>query len=80
MSSNSPNYHAYLLRLWREHANAPWRVSLQSAETRERHHFADLTSLVDFLEAQMEQSWRGEQLPDGGNQLSSATENLTDPR
>ncbi|MCA9999163.1 MAG: hypothetical protein KDE56_25540 [Anaerolineales bacterium] len=80
MSSKSPNYHAYLLRLWRDHANAPWRVSLQSADTRERRHFADLANLLAYLEEQVEQPWSGEQLPDGGNHLSSEAETLTDSR
>ena len=78
MSSNSPNYHAYLLRLWREHANAPWRVSLQSAETRERQYFANLADLVAHLETQTGQSWAGEFISDGGNPYSSATEDLID--
>lgn len=78
MSSNSPNYHAYLLRLWREHANGSWRVSLQSAETRERRHFANLADLVAHLETQMGQPGAGELIPDGGNPYSAITEDLTD--
>lgn len=46
-------YHAYLLRLWREHADSPWRISLQLSTTASgsstRLGFADLESLVDYL-------------------------------
>jgi hypothetical protein len=44
-----PNYHAYLLRLWREGEGAPWRASLQSADEAERIGFADLEQLVAYL-------------------------------
>jgi len=46
-------YHAYLLRLWREHPDSPWRISLQLSTTASgsstRLGFADLESLVDYL-------------------------------
>jgi hypothetical protein len=43
-----------LPRLWQASSNgkAVWRASLESAQTGERHGFADLASLVAFLEAQ----------------------------
>ncbi len=44
-----PDYRAYLLRLWRSGADAHWRASLQSVRTGERHVFADIESLLDFL-------------------------------
>ncbi|MCA9979415.1 MAG: hypothetical protein KDD89_01220 [Anaerolineales bacterium] len=43
------NYHAYLLRIWREDGGE-WRVSLQSTRTGERVGFADLHTAVYFVE------------------------------
>ena len=47
-------YQSYLLRLWRisNQGKAVWRASLESAQTGERRTFADLASLVAFLEEQ----------------------------
>jgi hypothetical protein len=48
--SNQPaDYHASLLRLWREHHGGPWRASLQDAESGERLGFADLERLFAHL-------------------------------
>jgi hypothetical protein len=44
-------YQAYLLRLWQERPQTPWRASLQDAVTGKRRGFADLQSLFDFLAA-----------------------------
>jgi hypothetical protein len=44
-----PEQRAYLLRLWRNSADTPWRASLNSVSTGERHMFADLVSLMAFL-------------------------------
>ena len=49
------DYHAYLLRLWRESPGGPWRALLQDAATGERHGFAGLIAVVRFLETQMEE-------------------------
>jgi hypothetical protein len=49
-------HRSYLLRVWRAgNGNAPeWRCSLEDTRTRERHGFADLASLLAFLEQQIE--------------------------
>ena len=39
----------YLLRLWREAAGAPWRLSLRQASEGVAIGFADLDDLVIFL-------------------------------
>jgi hypothetical protein len=39
----------YLLRLWREAAEAPWRLSLRQASDSQAIGFADLDDLVIFL-------------------------------
>jgi hypothetical protein len=45
----NPHYHSYLLRLWRDNANHPWRASLQCTVTQEKFVFADLIMLFAFL-------------------------------
>lgn len=51
---NAPVYHyqSYLVRLWRTGAGE-WRGSLQSAQSGERHLFADLDALFAFLLGQL---------------------------
>ena len=39
----------YLLSLWRETADAPWRAALRLAGSQERIGFADLEALALFL-------------------------------
>jgi hypothetical protein len=39
----------YALRLWREHAGAPWRAALRSADEAAPTMFADLEQLAIFL-------------------------------
>lgn len=43
------DYHASLLRLWREGERGPWRASLQDADSGERVGFADLERLFAYL-------------------------------
>jgi hypothetical protein len=45
-------YHSYLLRLWRNGPQQPWRASMQSTATGEFHHFAAIEHLFHFLQAQ----------------------------
>lgn len=49
------NYHAYLLRLWRESPSSSWRAMLQDVATGERHGFAGLVTLWSFLRAEIEE-------------------------
>lgn len=49
MASKQPDYHAYLLRLWRESGNLPWRAELVSPHTGAKHHFASWSQLMAFL-------------------------------
>jgi hypothetical protein len=46
---NNPDYHSYLLRLWRDRAQDPWRASLQSTATEQLLQFASLEALFAFL-------------------------------
>jgi hypothetical protein len=48
-----PTHHSFMLRLWREHADAPWRVTLIAvAQPDERRHFDTLEDCFTFLRAQ----------------------------
>lgn len=46
------HYESYLLRLWESDKAGEliWRASLESTHTGERHGFADLASLLAYLE------------------------------
>ena len=46
------NYTAYLVRLWQDSQQGPWRASAQSVQTGERVLFASLAELFAFLEGQ----------------------------
>ena len=48
----STNYHSYLLRIWRDGPQRPWRLSMHCAATDTLHYFADTNHLVAFLQAQ----------------------------
>lgn len=43
------NYHAFLIRLWRETDGQPWHAELQFPATNERHNFATPELLYNFL-------------------------------
>ena len=50
MRDPDPAHHqVYLLSLWRETADAPWRAALRQAGTAERIGFASLEALALFL-------------------------------
>ena len=51
-----PNQRSFLLRLWRDHAGAPWRTTLiDVAHASEARHFADLDALCAFLRVQADE-------------------------
>ena len=48
--SIQPDYHSYLLRLWRAQDDGyAWRASLEEVESGERRSFASLEALWDYL-------------------------------
>jgi hypothetical protein len=51
-------YLSYLLRMWQtsDGKETVWRASLQSPSSEERHGFASLEELTDFIKDQAEQS------------------------
>ncbi|MFZ0546948.1 MAG: hypothetical protein WAM60_15985 [Candidatus Promineifilaceae bacterium] len=54
MIEKDNNYHAYLLRLWRENEDSSWRVVLQDARTGQKISFTELDKLTAFLEDKIE--------------------------
>ena len=50
-----PDYQAYLLRLWREGTQTPWRASLQSTSTEAMYHFATVEALFAFLDGRLKE-------------------------
>jgi hypothetical protein len=50
MKPSTTEYHAWLLRLWRETPEAHWRIALETVPAGERHGFADLESLLAYLQ------------------------------
>lgn len=50
--TESPNYHAYLLRVWRENDHEPWRATLENPHTGERLAFAGADRLLAYLNQQ----------------------------
>ncbi|MFO7540649.1 MAG: hypothetical protein R6X32_21640 [Chloroflexota bacterium] len=52
LSGPQNNYQAYLLRLWRDDANTPWRASLQETHGSELVSFASVAQLIAFIEQQ----------------------------
>ncbi|GJM42373.1 MAG: hypothetical protein DHS20C20_26550 [Ardenticatenaceae bacterium] len=49
-------YQVYLLRLWRNRTDVPWRATLTSGEGSTQRHFATLEALLHFLENDVDQS------------------------
>ena len=48
-----PQAQSFLLRLWREHPDAPVRITIVPVnQPDERHHFATLDELCAFLRGQ----------------------------
>lgn len=58
VDSDNVRYFAFMLRLWQVCTNnqVVWRVSIEDPHTGERHGFADLDRLFEFLEDQTRSS------------------------
>ena len=49
-----PNQHSHLLRLWRDHAGAPWRATLiDTMQPEARRYFATPEACLVFLHGQI---------------------------
>ena len=51
--SADANYHAYLIRIWRDSRQAPWRASVTHAVTGEAHRFAAPEQAWAYLQAKL---------------------------
>ena len=66
-------YRAYLLRLWRDGVETPWRASVEFPDGTEPKHFASLVAFCAFLEQQTgEVLWQREPRPSGEQRSSDA--------
>lgn len=52
-NSSQPNYHAYLLRLWRADENGIWHATLQDPHTGQFLRFDSVESLYAYLQQQL---------------------------
>lgn len=57
-------YQSYLLRLWRDSANSPWRASLQSTATEQIYQFGDIGQMRGFLMARLGGEQEGLEIDD----------------
>jgi hypothetical protein len=55
-------YHAYLVRLWRDKPDVPWRVLVKEAQTARELHFVDLEQLFLFFHQEIDDSAEDEAL------------------
>jgi hypothetical protein len=55
MPAEEETYLAFLLRLRRESRAGPWRATLANPHTGERHNFARLEQLYQFLDERLAQ-------------------------
>jgi hypothetical protein len=49
-----PTYLSYLLRLWREGPEEPWRASLEVVPTGEVQRFGELEAMWEFLHKRLQ--------------------------
>ena len=75
-----PRHHAYVLRFWETRSLPPdptsrWRFSLEDLRGDKRHKFADLESLVSFLEERTQPESQGR----AGSEESSAPRDVEHP-
>jgi hypothetical protein len=50
------DYHAYLIRLWRDEKQQPWRAELVSPHTGEARRFATPELLFGYVQQQIEET------------------------
>ena len=72
------HYHSYLLRLWRDGANHPWRASLQCSTTGEKFAFADMLTLFAFLVEQVAAGENSEELVHLADRLQAQIADATE--
>lgn len=55
------NYHAYLIRLWRENEHLPWRAELEAPDTGEKRRFATPEQAYAYLQQKLEREQEREE-------------------
>jgi hypothetical protein len=58
-SIDPERYRSYLLRLWREAPDAPWRCQVQCVGTDQEWRFAGLAEMFEFLVTDAASASRG---------------------
>lgn len=53
MTDKHPIYYAYLLRVWRDGPDNPWRATLEDPHTGDVIGFATIEQLYDFIQSQV---------------------------
>ncbi|GAB4581706.1 MAG: hypothetical protein Fur0022_44560 [Anaerolineales bacterium] len=48
------HYHSFLLRIWRDDEQTPWRVQLEDPHTGERRGFTSIEQMVTYLDKHLE--------------------------
>ncbi|MBW7881316.1 MAG: hypothetical protein H3C34_01535 [Caldilineaceae bacterium] len=61
--STANNYQIYLLRVWRNDSNEPWRVTVHRTGEKELQHFASLSEFYAAFWQRLSDSNHQEQLP-----------------
>ena len=51
--ASARRYHSYLLRIWREDEQTPWRIQLEDPSSREVIGFQNMEKLMKFLDEKM---------------------------
>ena len=70
-----PTHHSYMLRLWREHADLPWRVTLYAvAQPDQRQHFDTLEDCFAYLREQAAAPNEPSVHPDGSTPIVAQME------
>lgn len=54
MNTSMTDYHAYLIRLWRDDEQQPWRAELVSPQSGETRRFASPEQLFSYVQEQIE--------------------------
>ena len=50
-TADDQRYQLYLLRLWRNRSDAPWRITLQGTHEQRPFQFQSIAQFIEFLEA-----------------------------
>ena len=63
MDDYKVSYKSYILRFWQDSPQSSWRATVQSIQSQETTHFADLDALFVYLATQTARSHIAECLP-----------------